>query len=150
MLSDTIRFEISGVPVPKGRPRFTKTGIAYTPAKTRSAEEAFALLATPYKPSELITDPIMLSLYFYMPIPQSASKKKQKDMAGFAVKHVGRPDLDNLQKMILDSLEGVFWHNDSQIYQINSNKWYSENPRTIVNIDIDRPFDSAIKTFGIS
>ena len=37
---------IDGVPVPKGRPRFTKAGVAYTPAKTRAYEKQAALSGT--------------------------------------------------------------------------------------------------------
>lgn len=33
---------IDGDPVAKGRPRFTKRGIAYTPTKTKTAEEMIA------------------------------------------------------------------------------------------------------------
>lgn len=36
---------IDGVPVPKGRPRFTKAGVAYTPAKTRAYEKQAAIIA---------------------------------------------------------------------------------------------------------
>lgn len=33
-----IGFTIEGAPVPKGRPRFTRTGHTFTPAKTRQYE----------------------------------------------------------------------------------------------------------------
>lgn len=36
---------IPGQPVPKGRPRFTKGGFAYTPDKTRKYEKLVASLA---------------------------------------------------------------------------------------------------------
>ena len=34
-----VEIEISGQPIGKGRPRFTKTGHAYTPTKTREYEK---------------------------------------------------------------------------------------------------------------
>ena len=39
----TIKFTVPGVPVGKGRPRFTRGGHAYTPEKTAAFEEKVRL-----------------------------------------------------------------------------------------------------------
>lgn len=35
-----------------------------------------------------------------------------------------RPDIDNYQKAILDSFNGIFWHDDSQVCEVEAKKFY--------------------------
>lgn len=66
-------------------------------------------------------------IVFYMPIPQSWSKKKQREAAGQP--HIKKPDIDNLIKGLFDSLNGVCWADDNQVCEIrNTKKIYSEKP----------------------
>jgi Holliday junction resolvase RusA-like endonuclease len=37
-----------------------------------------------------------------------------------------KPDSDNLGKAILDSLNGIAYHDDSQVYSLQIEKWYIE------------------------
>ena len=117
MNSKQISFFIPGVPVPKGRPRLSRHGV-YTPRKTKNWESYVYMVAKQHKPKELITSSIYIKLDFYMPWPKS---KKFK-----VIKHVSRPDLDNLEKAVLDALEGVMFKNDSQIWMKDSTKRYAE------------------------
>lgn len=45
-----------------------------------------------------------------------------------------KPDLDNLLKTILDAGTGITWHDDKQIVQIKTAKYYSHSPRTVLTI----------------
>ncbi len=74
--------------------------------------------------------PVRVDTTFYMPIPKSFSKKKQKELSTEKVYHTAKPDLDNIRKFTSDILEaaGVFL-NDSQIAAGYSEKFYSQNPR---------------------
>lgn len=47
---------------------------------------------------------------------------------------IGRPDIDNYIKFVLDALNGVFYKDDSQVVHIESIKEYSTEPKTIVRI----------------
>lgn len=45
-----------------------------------------------------------------------------------------KPDSDNIAKIICDSLNGIAYHDDSQIVELYICKSYSENPKVIVTI----------------
>ena len=132
-----IAFEIPGVPVAKGRPKFARRGNfvrAYTPDKTAAAEQTLAARALPFRPKTPITEAICLEAEFVMPIPKGKSQKWRNGAAANAIPHVSRPDLDNLIKLLKDSLNGIFWLDDSQIYSVQATKVYGEFPRTIVRV----------------
>jgi len=63
--------------------------------------------------------PESVELKFYLPMPDSWSEKKKALMNGKP--HKQKPDLDNLEKALLDSLN----KQDSNIYRIHASKWYS-------------------------
>ena len=112
------------VPVPKGRPRFTRSGHSYTPERTKTYERA---VCEYYQNNcgEFFDGAIKLFLTFYMPIPKSTSKKRQKQMLDNVIKHtVLNGDLDNLCKSVTDALNTVAYNDDSQITTIHANKRY--------------------------
>ena len=53
----------------------------------------------------------------------------------FFTKNRRRVDLDNLSKLILDSLNGIVWEDDCQVWQLDLARYVDkENPRTEVKI----------------
>lgn len=128
-------FIIPGEPQGKARPRFTKKGGAYTPQKTRDYE---ALVRACYikhhhgKPQ--LQGSISANICAYMPIPKSTSKKRREDMLSGRIKPIVKPDLDNIVKAVLDSLNGVAYKDDSSVTNIISCKIYSDNPRVEVDL----------------
>ena len=109
-----VNFTVYGVPVGKGRPRFTRGGRAYTPEKTREFEEKVRdCWRTQSGVGFAGKVPLFASVVAYFPIPQSVSKKKAEAMAGTF--HVSRPDADNIAKAILDSLNGLAFPDDSAV-----------------------------------
>lgn len=127
-----IVFEIIGIPVAKGRPRFARQGRfvkAYTPDKTRTHETNVLAQAIPYRPKEPIDSEIGLDLTFYMPIPKSMPKRNLVTAEAEKMPMIKKPDLDNLMKAAIDPLNGVFWTDDSRIALKKARKLYSKNPR---------------------
>lgn len=120
-----IKFKILGLPVAKGRPRFTKRGFAYTPKKTREAEDGFLAQAIKHAPEKPLEGALKVVMRVYKPKPKSKPKKVKC--------WTTRPDLDNFVK-ILDSLNGVFWGDDSQIICILATKEYGSPARTEIEI----------------
>ena len=133
-----IKFEILGPPRPKGRPKFFRKGNfvgTYTPAKTREAEQNILIQAMPHRPATPIEQPIRLTMIFHMPIPTSFSRKKKGLAINKFLRPIKRPDLDNLAK-IKDALTKVFWIDDSIITEEHLYKYYSETPRTEIEIEV--------------
>lgn len=113
-------------PVPKGRPRFSRNGHAYTPDKTRRYEADLKLWALKQmhelKPLE---GPISVRAVFIIAKPKSAKRREHP---------VVKPDLDNYLKT-LDALNGIVWKDDSQIVEISGQKIYAfddAGPRTAI------------------
>lgn len=123
---------ILGTPTPAARPRVTRRG-TYNPKQKEQDRISFEIksqLPLYYIP---FTTPIEISIFFFMPIPKSLSKKKKALLLGQpCVSHVG--DIDNFCKFVLDAANGVLYKDDSQVYEINSYKVYSDNPRTEIII----------------
>jgi Holliday junction resolvase RusA-like endonuclease len=134
-------FTIPGCPVAKGRARsvIRRSGNRsfignYTPSKTRQAEATLAARVMEFRPAVPVSEALRLAVVFYLPIPQSWSQKKTSAALSRVLPHVSSPDLDNLVKLVNDALNGVFWIDDRQIIALHAQKFYSDNPRTVVEI----------------
>lgn len=104
-------FTLDGEPVSKARARFTGRGSstrAYTPEKTRVAEERVA-----------------------WSFRQAGGQMEPSTEATFGVIatfHNGtrqRRDVDNMLKLILDGLNGVAWVDDMQVNEVIGRKFYA-------------------------
>lgn len=128
-----IEFVVFGEPVGKGRPRFTMSGRAYTPKKTKDYEtkirEAFTGEMYP------AGIPLKMRIRAYLGIPKSISKSRASLMCKGALRPLKTPDLDNIGKSIADALNGVAYADDKQIVQLAVEKWYSTVPRVEIQID---------------
>lgn len=122
-----IQFLIPINPVPKGRPRFSSRGHAYTPETTRDFEKAvkfFALNEMRKKSLGAISGPIGVSLRFGLIRPKRPKNKE----------HITRPDIENLAKSVLDALNEVCYLDDSQICELYLRKIYSDAPHIYISI----------------
>lgn len=119
-------------PVGKGRPKFRRVGNfvqTYSPKKTVTQEQEIANVAkAAMGKEEPLETPITVCIYFRMPIPKSYSKKLTKDCLDGLERHLKKPDLDNMAKLVLDSLNGIVYKDDSQIVNLHLRKVYAETP----------------------
>lgn len=132
-------FEIPGAPKGKGRPRFTKVGSyvkTYTPSETASYENLVKLeyqaQCKQFKFDD--TSKLDMRIFAYYSIPKSASKKKRAQMIENVIRPTKKPDMDNIVKIIADSLNGIAYKDDSQIVDCMVRKFYSDNPKVTVVI----------------
>lgn len=126
---ESAHFSVIGVPVSKLRHRKGRGGRMYTPQKTVDWENQVRLSAMPHAPDEPWEGPVTIGLFFYMPRPKRLKKS--------AVYHTKKPDIDNLEKAILDALSGLFYKGDQQVCEKTSFKEYVvgwEEPHVSIKI----------------
>lgn len=131
-------FELEGMPVAKGRPRFNiiqprgggrPFAHVYTPAKTRDYESDLSRAAKEAMGTRWPSDkPIALMVHAFMPIPISWSEKDRQAALIGAKAHTSTPDLDNLGKAVGDACNDIIWLDDSQIIDLRIIKRYSDIP----------------------
>lgn len=130
-----MKFEIEGKPMAKGRPRFTKKGFTYTDEKTKLYENlvkiVFLRQFPDYKPLEGYIEANITAIF---EVPKSYSKKKAKELLESHNNYDHRPDLDNIAKIILDSLNGIAYKDDAQVTILHLNKEYGEKAKVVVEL----------------
>lgn len=130
-------FEILEKPIGKQRPRYSsKTGRMYTPTKTSSFEEKvqWAFKSKYNIELELSTKPFKAKITAVFTPPKSMSKKKKEELLT-KVDYTHKPDADNIAKIILDSLNGLAYKDDSQVSALLVLKDYGEEDKIIVELE---------------
>jgi Holliday junction resolvase RusA-like endonuclease len=127
-----VTFKVDGTPVPKGRARYARRGnfiSTYTPEKTRTYETLIRDSAIEAMgSSEPLETPVSLYLYIRVPIPKSCTKKRLEAIDNGSEKPTKKPDASNILKSVEDGMNGVVYHDDSQIINIHVTKVYSSLP----------------------
>jgi Holliday junction resolvase RusA-like endonuclease len=110
--------EIPGSPVSKERARRGRNGRFYTPAKTRNAENTVVACVRQAIPGLQVDE---ASVFRVEVVFHTATRRRR--------------DIDNMLKLLLDALNGVVWHDDSQIQEVSmSLSRNSANPRTVFSV----------------
>lgn len=123
-------FTIDGQPQGKGRPIYSgKNHTMRTPDKTVIYENLVKLAYSQQCKGVFFEKgvPLFVSINAYFKMPKS-SKRKTEQMLSGEIKPTTKPDLDNIAKAIADSLNGVAYHDDSQITSLAVVKHYSDKP----------------------
>ena len=74
-------------------------------------------------------EPLAVSITAQYVIPKSYSKKRKAWILNGQELPVKKPDADNILKVVCDALNGVAYHDDSQIVTMTIKKVYVENPK---------------------
>lgn len=129
---------IFGPPVAMGRPRMTRTGRAYTPAKSREYMElAIEQIRENWGNNvQLANEPLRLHLVF-------VHKRPKRITATERVAKTTKPDIDNLIKMVMDALtKSEIWTDDNIVTEVCASDWYAneyEPPHTMYSIYTKQP-----------
>lgn len=102
-------------PIGKGRPRMSRGGNVYTPSDTVRTEAEIKWLLRKENPP-LFQGAVTVNATFRMLRPKSAPKSR--------IYPTTRPDIDNIFKMLCDSMNGILFCDDSQIVQATIRKEY--------------------------
>ncbi len=135
-----LEFTIPGEPKGKGRPRFGRSGHAYTPHDTAAYENLVKLAFREAYPDmqPIAADvPIECFILAFYGIPKSASKKKHKAMYDGDLRPLKKPDSDNIIKIVCDALNNIAYDDDCQIVKVCLAKWYDTTPRVVVRLEYD-------------
>lgn len=141
-MEETITFEVPLTPYGKGRPRFSTFNghvRTYTPAHTRLHENTFKIYARQAMagryPFEKGTG-IAVKVIAYFPVPVSYSKYKRGACLAGVIKHMVKPDIDNVSKAVLDAMNDCVYFDDCQVYKIDVEKRYTDKPEGFYKIQI--------------
>jgi crossover junction endodeoxyribonuclease RusA len=127
----TLAFTVYGVPLTKGNHRAIRVKGMKFPIITESnrnvaswqqlvAEGAsHAIAQLPADDRELLGSGVRVTIAFYLPRPKKFSKR------GVFVHHLTKPDLDRLERAILDALTAVAYHDDKQVTEVIKGKYYA-------------------------
>ena len=104
---------INIIPVAWQRPRVSKQGGFYTAGKVSEYKRAIQLAWNDkYGDAPVMDGPIRMTVMFVLPRPKAMMWKTKPTPSIF---HTKRPDLDNLEKGVMDALQGLAFRDDSQI-----------------------------------
>lgn len=130
-------FEIPGKITGKGRPRVnTAMAITYTPTKTKEYEELVKqYFIIKYRGINPLEGRIAITIKAYFSIPKNTKKFQIEEMLKNNISPTKKPDIDNITKIILDSLNKLAFKDDNQITKLNVEKIYAEEEKVYVKIE---------------
>ena len=133
-----IKFTIIGKPIPLKRHRVARNGRMYDPSY-KDKKNTWLQIAK-YKPKYPLAGDIMVKVIFTMPRPKHHYRTgKFKDILkdGMPDRHSLTPDLDNLVKFLLDTIQGKdrMICDDSQVCMLQAEKIYGRKGKTEIIIE---------------
>lgn len=140
--TETVTICLPGPPRGKGRPRFRVVNVpgkpgfvqTYTDAATRDYENDLRVMAKQAMRGRVMFEgPVLVRVIAKMPVPPSWPAWKQRDAIAQRIRPIGKPDCDNILKVI-DSCNEVVWRDDSQIVSAFVSKVYSDAPALEIEV----------------
>ena len=130
-------FEVPGKVIGKGRPRLNSyTGVVYTPTRTKDYEslvEQYFLLK--YPRFKALEGRIKINIIAYFSIPKTTKKADINEMLENNISPTKKPDIDNIVKSILDSMNKFAFKDDNQITKLEVEKKYAQEDKVYVKIE---------------
>ena len=133
----TYEFEVPGKVIGKGRPRLNSyTGVVYTPTKTKDYEtlvEQYFLLK--YPRFKALEGRIKVNIIAYFSIPKIIKKSDINEMLENNISPTKKPDIDNIVKVVLDSMNKFAFKDDNQITKLEVEKKYALEDKVHIKIE---------------
>mgnify|MGYP004476929401 CR=1 FL=1 len=134
-------FTVPGKPQGKARARTFYNGnsgkmSSVTPEKTVLYENLIKTCFRQKYGQERFSDDayIIVRITAFFAPPKSVSKKKRAEMLADKIRPAKKPDIDNIAKVVLDALNGIAYHDDTQVVGLAIAKAYSEEPRLEITL----------------
>lgn len=133
-----IGFKVVNKIVGKGRGRAfigkKKGGVGpairvFTPAETvqKSNYVGFCFIKAAGEGHRLYTGPLRVEIETRHEIPASYSKKRRQACLNGSERPQKKPDIDNIEKLVLDALNKKAWEDDTQVVEIETKKYYIDS-----------------------
>ena len=132
-----IKISLPGEPIRRISPYFSKK-ITFDPQKSILNANKWQVLDQfrKYRQEPFPKNvPIEIHIFYYFSIPCGKENLFQWGL----LDHIDTPDVDNLQKFLLDVLKKTVFEDDRQVNSVNAFKYYSEKPRTEICIMPKKP-----------
>lgn len=130
-------FEVPGKVIGKGRPRLNSyTGAVYTPTRTKDYEslvEQYFLLK--YPRFKILEGRIKVNIIAYFSIPKTTKKSEINEMLDNNISPTKKPDIDNIVKVVLDSMNKFAFRDDNQITKLEVEKKYALEDKVYIKIE---------------
>ena len=136
-----MRFEFDIEPVEQARPRATRMGKGirlYDPKKVTVFKRQLGMLAKQQmldRGLEPFDGQLEVHMQFYRPVQASLSKKERDRRLSGVHRPTVKPDLDNYIKSTSDALNGIIWADDNCIVGLAAEKYYTDKPHLVVEVD---------------
>lgn len=82
-----------------------------------------------------IENRIKVTIIAYFDIPKSTSKKKETGMLNQSISPTKKPDIDNITKIVLDSMNKFAFKDDTQVTKLEVEKKYATESKIYVKIE---------------
>jgi Holliday junction resolvase RusA-like endonuclease len=162
---EVITLEVEGQPLAKARARTVRRGnfiATYDPQEKQKKEfreklkvEWDRVSKIEMKASNLRYRALFwVDLYFELGCAKSVPNRQKMAKFWKLEGNESKPDLDNLEKYVLDCANGICFPDDSCIERLSSVKVYSENPKTTIRVtmiekkDLHEPAEKIITMFS--
>lgn len=122
-VDDVLTLWLPGEPLSKARARGAVRG-HYTPKTTRAAQDRLRVHAR-----------LALGTHGMrgLPVP---TLQPLRVLMHFMRGHRARRDVDNMQKLVMDAMEGLIWENDSQVTEVHvTQQWVTYAPGTLMVVE---------------
>lgn len=134
-------------PKAQTRPKFSRHVGVYEDKKMKDWRRTCTYLVSSLYKGKLMHRPLKVDATFYLKAPESLSKKptertrpkrkqEYQDLIDEKIFVPKKPDLDNLEKALYDSISDSckIWKDDNQIVEHTSRKIYSLDPRIEIEV----------------
>ena len=103
----------------------------YSNSKAKQVQKTLQMLLAPHRPRQPVDGALRVEITYRLPYRKTEAKS---NLANEWMPHDTRPDADNLLKLLLDSMNKVFWNDDSQISYLSIYKQRGHDPHIRIKI----------------
>ena len=111
--------------------------ITRTPSKTKKQEidiKYFALNQMGKQKLKPTKEAVVVEIQIFKEPPESWSKKKKLQAVNGEIFNTSKPDMDNVEKLILDAFNKIVWKDDCQVIAKTTTKVYSRESHISVRV----------------